>query len=110
MKTSLSYSMHFSKQVALPCGIKLWSDCWLMKEGLASNTHKLYATAVETWAKQCTKTCKTLTYSNFEAFDFTFDVHLYYIHIYFYVPWFIILFIHISNQYRIAVKNTLIVG
>ena len=73
--TSHSYSMHSRKQV----GVLVDKRC------LASNTHILYATAVETiWAKQCTKTCKAIIYSNFEAFDFTFDMHLYYIHIYFY--------------------------
>ena len=31
MATSHSYSMHFSKQVALPCCSKLWLECWLIK-------------------------------------------------------------------------------
>ena len=76
MATSHSYSMYFSKQVALPCCSKLWSECWLIK-GVWLQIRILYATAVEIiWAKQCTKTCKTLIYSNFEAFDFTFDMHL----------------------------------
>ena len=31
------------------------------------------------WVKQCSMMYKTLTYSNFEAFDSNFDVVLYYI-------------------------------
>ena len=71
--------MHFSS---------LWyqkvrrSECGLFKKCLASITHK-YAMAVETiWVKQCSIMNKTLTYSNFEAFDFNFDIVLYYMYFY----------------------------
>ena len=66
----------------------------LFKKCLASISHK-YAMAVETmWVKKCSIMYKTLTYSsNFEAFDFNFDMVLHYV--YFYVPW----LINISNQY-----------
>ena len=58
------------------------SECGLFKKCLASITHK-YAMAVETiQVKQCSIMYKTLTYSNFEAFDFNFDMVLYYMYFY----------------------------
>ena len=75
--------MRYIWQLHIPIACILVNRCWLIKKCLASNTHKLYATAVETiWVKQCTETGKTLRYFNFEAFDFTIEMHLYYIHIY----------------------------
>ena len=56
------------------------SECGLFKKYLASITHK-YAMAVETIkVKQCSTMYKTLTNSNFEAFDFNFDTVLFYMY------------------------------
>ena len=71
------------------------SECLLFKKCLASITpiNAMGHGSGNKWVKQCSIMYKTLTYSNFEALDFKFDIVLYYI--YFYVPW----FINISNQY-----------
>ena len=41
--------------------------------------YTLYSRGNDIWVKQCSIMCETLTYSIFGAFDFTFDMVLYYI-------------------------------
>lgn len=70
--------MHFSKHVALIHVALICGRVWVIKKCLYSIAH-LYAMAATMWVKKCRLMFKTLSYSDFEAFGFSFDMILYYI-------------------------------